>query len=371
MTTEPVYLRPSGMPLAFLCAGSLQQPEVKVREKSEDGNPADLGSATHEALETLVRTGAVDWSDMPRIAAKWRVAEDDLRGLVSAGRQLWAIVAPCMPDAMAEVALTAALSDDVILTGRLDVLSVVGDVAVVADFKTGREDSDYQHQVKAYAFLVLADNPAIREVKAAVLWLRETEVEWYTVTREKAAEWREKAVRRATRWDGTHYTGAHCGYCPRAHECRARDAMVRADVQSLTGINVELALEAMTPAQLVEVHRMASTVTKVAERVKDKLKDIAARGGDIVADGVRLTIREEERRSLDTLSAWPVLMAEGFTDADLNRCVEVSPTEAEKVLAEKADRGHGARRIREFRKALGDANAVRVTTIRKLVKQRA
>ena len=116
---------------------------------------------------------------------------------------------------------------------------------------------------------------------------------------------------------------------------------------------------------------MASTVADVAKRVKEKLRDMALRGGDIVADGVRLTIREEERRSLDTIAAWPVLMAEGFTDADLNRCVEVSPSEAEKVLAEKAERGHGARRIREFRKALDDAKAVRATTIRKLVKQRA
>lgn len=366
-----IFLRPSGMPLAFLCAGSLQEPEIKVREKSEDGNPADLGSATHEALETLVRTGAVDWTDMPRIAAKWRVSEDDLRGLVGAGVKLWALVSPSMPNPMAEVPLTAALSEGVALTGRLDVMSVSGDVAIVADFKTGREDADYQHQVKAYAYLVLADNPALREVKAAVLWLRETEVEWYTVTRGKAAEWRERALRRATGWDGTYHTGAHCGHCPRAHECKARDAMVRADVQSLTGIHVESALDAMTPAQLVEVHRMASTVADVAKRVKDKLKDIATRGGDIVSDGVRLTIREEERRSLDTINAWPVLMAEGFTDADLNRCVEVSPTEAEKVLAEKAERGHGARRIREFRKALDAANAVRVTTIRKLVKQRA
>ena len=105
--------------------------------------------------------------------------------------------------------------------------------------------------------------------------------------------------------------------------------------------------------------------------MRRKKKDDVAAHGDIVANGVRLTIATEERREVDTLKAWPVLEAAGFGDQEFAACVEIHVSDAERLVAKRAGRGHGAGAVRDLNEKLTAADAVHTREIKKLAQRRA
>lgn len=356
MRREPIELRASRAPLAFQCPGSIRPATVPI---SEDGYPAKLGRAAHEALRALAESGSIRWADLPAIAAHHGVELDELRVLCGLASKLWPSLSPSFPDALTELGLSAGFAGS-ILTGHVDLLSTTGKVARVGDWKTGRKDTDYSAQMKAYGALVMLDNPELDEVTVTLIWVRDGEIENYTMRRPELRAWLAELADNVIVWDGVYHPGAHCGYCPRSHECAARTALVQRDVKALLDPDAETDLARMTPADVIEMRHKIEIVERVAKRVNDAIKAHIEAHGDIVGGGVRLTLESRDRRELDTAAAWPVLEALGFADEDFAATVDVPISRVEKRIAEKAGCGNGAAAVRELTQKLDDAGAVSI-----------
>jgi hypothetical protein len=303
------------------------------------------------------------------------VNADEIRMLCAMGAKLWPSVSASFVDAMTEVELSAAVLPGIYITGHVDVLTVTGSVARGADWKTGRKDSNYTHQMKAYGTLIFADNPEITEVTITILWVRDGEIENFTMTRDDAKAWVRELIESVVNWDGVYRPGSHCAYCRRSYECPAANALLRRDLAVVADRNVvgrvENELDLMAPDEIVEVLEKADTVIHFAERIRDAIRSRVIAQGDIIGSKTRLTIETEARRELDTLLAWPVLEASGFDDEDFADGVEMKISRIEKRIAKKAGHGAGAGAVRSLKDALAKAGAVRTNEIQKLVKKRA
>lgn len=364
-----LQLRCSALPLAFKCAGSVRLGEVVINDTSD---AAELGTAAHEGLATMVNTGRVDWQGVPALAKGHGFNEGELRGLLAAGAKLWEPVKDSFPNAMTEADLSYE-GKGFVLTGTADILGRDETTAIVGDWKGGRLDGDYREQVIGYAALSLLDYYRhLSKAVASVLWVRDGDVEPYSLTRAELPAWEERLVREVVEWDGTFRPGPHCAHCRRNHECPAANALVRRDVAVIANTDLdETALATMTPDQKVELLAKADMVVKFAGRVRDAMRADVMKNGDIVGAGKMLTLQHEERRKLKVIPTLEVLEGLGFGNRlALAPVIDISAAKVEKVIAERAGKGNGAGAVRDFRAALEAAEAVETETVTKLVTRR-
>jgi hypothetical protein len=367
-------LRASKMPLAFKCPGSTVPPAMAI---SEEGADAALGTAVHEVLRTLAERDYVDWEAIPKVAESYGISADDVFALVRMAAKLWALsLRESFGGALTEVPLTAEIPPHgLLLTGHADLMVIREGVARAADWKTGRVDSDYSAQMRSYAALILLENADVAEATVTIVWIRDGEIENYTMTRAGLREWLAELTARVLEWDGVYHPGQHCRYCPRSHECGARDALVRRDIAALSGAELasqlDTTLALMKPDAIVELHRQASSVIDVGMRVRDAIKAHVIARGDVVGDGVRLTVETHERRELVPEKAWPVLEDFGFESADFAACIDLHVSKVEKIAAQRAGRGKGAAAVRALAERFATAEAVNVKETHSLRAKRA
>lgn len=368
---EKLNLRCSALPLAKRCPGSIRLAKVRLNESHP---AADDGTATHAVLRSLPSTNRIDWEAIPEIARRFGADPKETRMLSALGVRLWNKVRDSFTGAMTEVEVTHEVAPGIFLTGHADLLAVSLRAIRVGDWKSGRKDRDSSQQFKGYAVIGLLASEDIDEASGTGLWIRDQEIENYTLDRAGAIKWRNELVRDVVQWDGVFHPGGHCGHCPRNHECEASNALVRRDIAAITDKDliqrVECELAQMTDEEKLAVFQKADLVVRYAERVRAAMKAHVETHGDIVADGVRLTVVEQNMREIDPLLAWPVLEGLGFTDEDFAKSMTLGVTKVEKVVAEKAGKGKGARAVRELGELLAKAHAVSTKTINKLQEKR-
>jgi len=363
--SDVLELRASAMPRAFLCPESARPPKLPIAEESA---AARLGTAVHEALRQLAERGAIDWASVPEIATRHRVGEGDVRTLCALAAKMWPTLAPSFPDALTEVPFETTFigrnGTRIRLTGHADLMSIRGTVARIGDFKTGRVDIDHAQQMRAYAALALLENTELTEVTVTVIWIRDGEIENYTMRADELSSWTRGLIERVAETDGAYHPGRHCTFCPRSHECEAATALVRRDVAAISSREIvaraEAELSTMAPADIIELHRKADMVKRYAYRVDDAIKAHVVAHGDVIANGVRLTVDTIQKRELDPVTAWPVLEAAGFTDRDFANCMDLKISKVERTIAERVGRGSGAAAVRDIAAKLDEAGAVSV-----------
>jgi hypothetical protein len=376
--TEKLRLRCSALPMAFLCGGSVRPGELEIDEAHES---AYTGRAAHEGHAHMVETGSVDWDAVPELARRYDVNERELRALLGLGQRLWNQIRDSFPNASAEVSLSygqelAYEDDEFILTGHVDVLGFSGGVAYPGDWKDGRVDKPFAHQILGYCFLVLMTWAEIARAQGGIMWVRENEFEPYSMTREQATEWLERLRTEVVRWDGVYRPGNHCTHCRRSHDCVARKALVRRDVEVFTDkMTVATAedanaLQAMAPETMIDLLARADRVRLFAERVRDAIRDHVMRHGEVVGDGYKLVLQHEERRGLDTRAAWPVLESV-LDDEQMPEVIELKISKIEDIVAKAAGKGKGAAAKRQLQEALDEAGAIKTSVTTKLVVRRA
>jgi hypothetical protein len=361
-----LQLRASALPLAVRCPGSVRG-DLRV---DETNGAADLGTAVHEALRSLVELGAVDWDQVPALARRYGVDENELRALVGMTIPLWRELEGSFPDARTEYEWRAPFVDGAEVTGHADVFTASEDAARILDWKTGRKDSDHSEQALAYCALALLENDLLSEATCTLVWIRDGEIENYTLRASELSAWVERVVGGVVHWDGTYRVGKHCEYCKRGHECEARYAMVRRDVDALiTADTVGTKLELMDPAAVISLLERARMVGNAAQRVAEAIKDHVREHGDIVGDGKRLTVATEERRHLRVLEAWQSIDSR-LSDEEKAEVIDISLSGVERIVAKNAGKGKGAGAVRALRAELEAASAIEITTIEKLVTRR-
>jgi hypothetical protein len=369
---QKLNLRCSALPLAVRCPGSIRPSKVAINASHE---AADDGTAAHAILKTLPRAGQIDWDSIPTVAKEHGANPDETRMLCAMGVKLWGQVKASFQGAFTETRVEKEVAPGIVLTGHADIAAVSERALRGADWKTGRKDRDHAHQLKGYAALMLLSSEDFDEVTWTGLWVRTQEIENYTMNRAGAERWLSELVARVVNWDGVFHPGSHCAHCPRNHECEAANALLRRDLAVIADRSliesVEFGLDTMTPAEQVAIFRKADLVVDFAQRVRAAVKAHVEAHGDIVADGVRLTVTEETRRELDPLKAWPLLEAAGFTDEDFARAMTIGISKVEKVMREKAGKGQGAGAVRELDAKLRAAGAISTSTTTKLQEKRA
>lgn len=369
---DKLNLRCSALPLAFRCPAAIRPSAIPLNESHE---AADDGTAVHEVLRPLPTTNRIDWDGIPAIAQKYGANPREVRILASLGVRLWNEVAESFRGAMTEVDLRYEVAPGIFLTGHADLLAVSQRAMRVGDWKSGRKDRDHSHQFKGYAALSLLASDDLDEVTGTGLWIRDGEIENYTMSRVDARRWLADLVERVVDWDGVYHPGTHCDHCPRNHECAAANALVRRDIAALVDTDLvsraETELARMTDAEKVELFRKAELVVDFAARVRDAIRRYVEKNGDVVADGVRLTMQPEERRTIDPMKAWPLLVAAGFTDEDFAEVMTLGPSKIDALIRQKAGKGNGAAAVRKLDAELREAGAVTTKTINKLTEKRA
>lgn len=360
-----ITIRASSLPLIEKCVGAIVAPTIKVRDDSE---PARLGTAVHSVLARRVLETFVPWSELPRIAKEHRVDHDELRFLSSLGSRIWEQVWESFPAPQVERSFSMEVGE-LRLTGHVDIVSHATGRLSIADWKTGRKDSDYRWQLMAYSALAM-NALGVDTVSTTVLWVRSGETETVTYTRRQLTDWLTELVEIVTKWDGSHTPGEHCEYCPRAHECQARIARQKADLAVLQVTDAE-AISQLPPARIVELHSQAKQIETMAKRVKDAIREHVLTSGDVSDGSHVLTMETEARRELVPANAWPVLEGSGFTDEDFSESMKLSISKVEGIVAKKAGRGNGKKAIEELRDRLAKADALSINETKKLTVKRA
>ncbi len=345
-------IRCSSLPAAFKCGGSVRQPLLPVDEVNE---AADMGTAAHEASRPLAEGRGIQWEELPALAKRHGVSLEELRMLCGIVQRLWPQIAEHFPLAETEVALEFEVLPGVILSGHLDVAVT----AAFLDWKFGRVDRDYSQQINGYSALKLLADPTLEKVDGHVVWVRDGELESYSMDRAQLAEWLEDLRAKVVEWDGVYRPGPHCPHCRRSHECKAANALARRDMAALLDQDDATDLTQLAPEAIVAILEGAKRAAAIGERVKKAIKDYVAAHGPVVSDAGTLSIKLKPRREVDTVAAWTVLQDAGFQDEDFAEVIKISLSKAEKHIAAKAGKGKGAGAIRQLGAALEAANAVR------------
>jgi hypothetical protein len=353
------------MPMACLCPGSVRHDGLLVAMASD---AASNGSAAHELVTALPRMGDIDWTIVDAVCSRYPGADQkEVRLLCGLAVSLWARVSSSFPNALAEVSVPDVRSDEFELTGHMDLVAIIGDEARLADWKFGRRDYNYRHQMLAYLSLLLTRYPELHRGTATILWARDQELEQYSLDQHGAADWLRSVLTDVVRWDGVFHPGAHCQYCRRHVSCHGANAIERAAVAALSGVSpedVKAQIAEMPTGQVIALYRQAKLAEATAKAVRDAIRN-RARGAEINDGTTRLYLAETTRRQLDLVKAWPVLEQAGFGDKEFSVCASLSLADAEGIVAKKAGPGSGAKAKRELSDRLDAAGAItRITTHR-------
>lgn len=352
-------IRASALPLAFQCPGSARPPALRVETVGYD---ARLGRAVHAVLRTLAETGSVVWAEVDGAAERFDVRRGDVGALCAMAQKLWPALADSFRDPLTEVEMASEIFPGVTLTGHADAIALSRAAARILDWKTGRKDHDYGAQMRGYAALALLEDHELTEATATVVWIRDGQIENYTMTRPTMAVWLAELSETVLEWDGVFHAGGHCGHCRRYHECEAAHALARRDVAAISDrdlvARVESGLAEMAAAEIIDLLSKADTVAHLAERVRAAVKQHVLDHGDIVDDRHRrLTIDVEARRQIDTKKALPVVLEALGLDV-VGGCLTISISALEGLVARGAGRGNGAAAKRAINEKLIEAGAV-------------
>lgn len=327
-------IRCSKLDALFTCAPSVLltvagQPPIR----SVTGEAAELGKVAHAAMADYVETKGVD---LRSLAAKYNFSPDDtaeLGRMVSAGMRAWAELEAHLPYPRCEVELSADLGH-LVLEGTADVMSPVDENrAVILDWKTGRIDGGYHHQLRGYALLAwdTMGRPAEATITTVVAFLRHgyTRVVNYTPT--DLLAWENDLKRNVLSQTTAYHVGSHCANCDHYHTCEARRAVVRDTIESvlldaesakdkgvlqffdaasnlITGITADNKGEFAVGTNLADLVFRVKLMEQAADEAKGLIRQALQRVGDIpLHDGTSLTLRQVTVKKVDAPKALRML----------------------------------------------------------------
>jgi len=367
---KPITIRCSSLPRAMVCAPSVLGDGINVKQRNEAGPE---GSAGHEAMTAIV---SGQEPDLDAIALKWGVKRAELGRLVWYGMKAWEQLAPSFAGGASEQQVVFADHRFPFgLIGHVDLVTAPAAVVHGADWKFGRLDHDYYHQLAGYTACIMSVYPEVETVVFAVVWCRDGQIETYTFTRQVIEGWKAHLADQVTKRHSEYVTGEHCAYCPRSHDCPAirsaarRDAAVFLEDGALE--KIQSSLGDLPAAELVNLFRRVKVIEALAKNARESIRNVVrVNGPQDAGDGTELAIVEQAgARVIDPGKAWETLSAR-LTQAELAQITEISASTVDEIVAKNAGRGNGAAAKRELAEALERANAVTQGRIEKMVTRR-
>jgi len=300
--------RPSKLPMVMKCGAAAIVPEVPIPEPS--GKPADVGSAVHEMLAQVVKEDLEAPPDPEPFAHKYGLTDlKELRILAWNGLRMWENLRETVSVIDVECPLE---SKSVKIGGTADILafeeSEDGDCLVLADWKSGRVDSDYDDQLMCYLWMYWTQQWNVYDrAKIVVLWVRDKKQDVIEVSREGMANWYERFEQAI--FSDEEQAGDHCTYCPRKHECATYKAWLQACARQVMlfkdGDNTEL--DHLDMALLWPGTR---ALVSAVEKYKKAMHGVVIEHGPIpTGDGKELLIKKSKREDINVTKGYGILSA--------------------------------------------------------------
>lgn len=351
-------LRASSLPLVAACPASLDA-ELPVASNNPE---AKLGTAVHDFLARSISGRKIDMADDAEID------QEEFQILSRVGMSCWSKLSAMFPVPEVELFLEAELGQ-VHLTGHCDVYSAVGDPTDglgqirILDWKTGREDENYEDQLRAYALIGLEANPDATSASVALVRIREQTVDWGHYTRSDLATWWNGIVSQLLNRRHTFSPGRRCGFCPRGITCPAKTAMLAQHVGTIVHIDRSEGGLTFNADELGDLLEGVKMVERECEKARELIRaHVVASGGVLpVRGGRELVITPQERRAIVYKDGKRIL--EEYIHPDkLAELIKIGKGDVEKAAGENAPRGKKTLAAKELIGRLEAHGAINVTT---------
>lgn len=358
-------IRCSSLPRISLCPASAQSWETTINTDSEESRQ---GSAAHWiTLERIVGREHT----IAEACQKFNVDDaDELEVLCGMGWAAWRKVADHFPDPQIEVEFQGTdQNETVLLTGHIDLLSVVDGQVRILDLKFGRVERSHEQQVRGYAWLTLqrARYGAAQEAYLAVLWVREQRLDAELCTRQQLDSWYADLERHVS--DTSVYNPGYdqCAYCPGFHLCGPRRAMLSISAEAICGHDYECTNPTDDPAIYAEMLDRVKMVERTCQSARELIRSAVRSAGGVLptGDGRELVLKDIVQRKLIPRTALPVLH-EVLTGDEVMDCMTLSGTKAQDAVKSKAGRGQKKAVADELMALLDEAGAINHVTVERL-----
>jgi hypothetical protein len=354
-----LVVRCSRLPLFRECASSAEpNPIVWLGEH----DAADLGTACHQAI-ALVVLGLEP--NVEAIAIEHGVDKDDLAPLVAYGRKAWAEIKKHLPSPRVEEMVRSSVTG-----GTIDVIHADTETLVINDWKSGWVRRNHEHQLAGYAHAARETYgmPRSGAITTITAWLRFRELEVKTWTSEQLDAWAVEHARHAKKVGREWNPGPHCALCPSQVGCAARDAYITTSSAAL----VARPAEDLTPETLARLYPQSRMLKKAIEAYESAVKAyVSAHGSLPLDDGKELGMAEREREEIGAREAWPVLLAEGLDDDEIDAVLAVKKGALEDAIGAKAPNGQKGKRQAAVIQRLRESGAITTTSFQQLEVRKA
>lgn len=360
--------RCSRLPLALACPASQVLPALVIERMGDDA--ARMGSAVHELITSGIAGTRLEKLN---VAAKWRVDNtDELKKLRDWGWNAWESIREYFPQPQVEREFAFANEDEgFLLKGKADVFSENdGKMICIADFKSGWADKDHRQQLRGYAMLALHEFPGAESVYCVVPLIRQFSVDRWLWTRQEVEAWYASAITRLKQIDVYAPSYESCTYCPRAHECPARFALLReciAFVEEFAGKSPGEMAE-LDADMLIEARGKKAFVEKACDALGELTKlEVKLHGGTMVGpSGRELHIKTVEAKHIAARNGLPVLVQSGIDWGELLDLAKLPKGKIEALAKGIAPHGEKGRFWQAIMARLEEAEAIEITTSERL-----
>jgi len=327
MADPKLSIRCSSLPILQRCLGMLGA-TLTVDVESEI---AEAGVNHHAFAAQLIREGKAP--DAPTL-------DPDASFIRARIRMAWDVIRDDFPDPQVEKQLVQALPN-FMLCGHPDLYGVKDGILRVPDWKSGyNTDADVLPQLMGYAYLAHCEIPKdtpISKIELSVVWLRDKTIQEWEFTPTQVKEWMRDLHKRAGAWNGNDFTaGEHCQYCPRFHDCPARQALARSAVQDIMDLDVATATRADMSKRLPDVYFRVQIVQRQIDAFRDWLRGEIQKNGPMVCGPEKiLRLQPRNKAVLDVQKGWQIFRGV-LSDDELNKCMTVSKTKLLAAVGEKS-----------------------------------
>lgn len=365
-------VRSSSVPRIKICSASKHAPAIEFDSGSD---PASIGSCAHEIISDAINAGHdTAPKDITSYLAKWELAGDeaeDVRLMANIAMKMWRETFKPMVEVLDIEQELATVLDDWTITGHTDLTAEVRAQPTIAvlDWKTGRVRSSYEDQIKTYLLLAMDnyDCTMIQNFKSIIVWLRDGVYEIHDYSVEDLEE-HAAQLRRALA-DDTFNPGQHCNFCPRKHECEARQLWLQSATSALMPMSEGAAI---TAEKIAELWPRAKELGRALAEFKEAAKMVIDASGPVpLGNGRCLGFRVENRDSIRLTEQSNEIIKEALDVPHLITALDGAITINKKKLLDAVAAGapHGQKgKVKsDLMAALLDSGSVSTTTMRKLV----
>ncbi len=340
--TEIIKARGSAIPRIEKCTASKDAPEVAINSTSDI---AAMGSCVHEPLADLLKD-KIDLAniDFQYYATKHGVEDiDELKMLFWAGVKAWNTMKGSLRLLHVEEKLEGFMNPSLYVNGTGDFIAETENMELlVGDWKSGYIQSDYRAQLMCYLFLISLKMPKYTKFKYVIIWLRLYEIEIVDISKEQLDDWVAELEKKMQ--TSIYSPGTHCTYCPKEHECEAKQGLVRSSILDLM-VTADSGLE-MSPQLLASQLPRVKMIEKAIEKYKTILKATVDEHGSIDCGDEVLKFIEKQTDKIHFEESWKTLTTHFGLNEEMSETLKliapsitVGKTKLMKVVGNHAPKG--------------------------------